>query len=147
MTRIKDTVEHIAKAIISQKDYLNMLDKAIGDGDHGNNMAIGFTAALENIENMNDDGNPAKVLKAIGTAFSENVGGAAGPLYAAAFNRAAKACDENTSFTVDSVIKVLGEAIEAIKKRGRVKPGEKTMLDVLVPVHEVFVKGKEKDMT
>ena len=61
MTRIKDTVEHIAKAIISQKDYLNMLDKAIGDGDHGNNMAIGFTAALENIENMNDDGNPGCV--------------------------------------------------------------------------------------
>lgn len=34
MTRIKDAVEHIAKAIIAQKDYLNMLDKAIGDGDH-----------------------------------------------------------------------------------------------------------------
>ena len=85
MTRIKDAVEHIAKAIIAQKDYLNMLDKAIGDGDHGNNMAIGFEAALEEIDNMNDDGNPAKVFKAIGTAFSENVGGAAGPLYAAAF--------------------------------------------------------------
>ena len=147
MTRIKDAVEHIAKAIIAQKDYLNMLDKAIGDGDHGNNMAIGFEAALEEIDNMNDDGNPAKVFKAIGTAFSENVGGAAGPLYAAAFNRAAKACDENTSFTVDSVIKVLGEAIEAIKKRGRVEPGEKTMLDVLIPVHTAFVKGKEKDLT
>ena len=131
MTRIKDAVEHIAKAIIAQKDYLNMLDKAIGDGDHGNNMAIGFEAALEEIDNMNDDGNPAKVFKAIGTAFSENVGGAAGPLYAAAFNRAAKACDENTSFTVDSVIKVLGEAIEAIKKRGRVEPGEKTMLGMM----------------
>ena len=138
MTRIKDAVEHIAKAIIAQKDYLNMLDKAIGDGDHGNNMAIGFEAALEEIDNMNDDGNPAKVFKAIG---------AAGPLYAAAFNRAAKACDENTSFTVDSVIKVLGEAIEAIKKRGRVEPGEKTMLDVLIPVHTAFVKGKEKDLT
>ena len=59
----------------------------------------------------------------------------------------AKACDENTSFTVDSVIKVLGEAIEAIKKRGRVEPGEKTMLDVLIPVHTAFVKGKEKDLT
>lgn len=69
MTRIKDAVEHIAKAIIAQKDYLNMLDKAIGDGDHGNNMAIGFEAALEEIDNMNDDGNPAKVFKAIGQLF------------------------------------------------------------------------------
>ena len=124
-----------------------MLDKAIGDGDHGNNMAIGFEAALEEIDNMNDNGNPAKVLKAIATAFSENVGGAAGPLYAAAFNRAAKACDENTPFTIDSVIKVLGEAIEAVKKRGRVEPGEKTMLDVLIPVHMAFVKGKDHDLT
>jgi dihydroxyacetone kinase-like protein len=65
MTRIKDAVEHIAKAIIAQKDYLNMLDKAIGDGDHGNNMAIGFEAALEEIDNMNDDGNPAKVFKLV----------------------------------------------------------------------------------
>ncbi len=147
MTRIKDAVEHIAKAIISQKDYLNMLDKAIGDGDHGNNMAIGFQEALDEIDNMSDDGNPAKVFKVIGTAFAENVGGAAGPLYAAAFNRAAKACDENTSFTVDSVIKVLGAAVEAVEKRGRVKLGEKTMLDVLVPVYKVFVEGKKNDKT
>ncbi len=147
MTRIKDAVEHIAKAIISQKDYLNMLDKAIGDGDHGNNMAIGFQEALDEIDNMSDDGNPAKVFKVIGAAFAENVGGAAGPLYAAAFNRAAKACDENTSFTVDSVIKVLGAAVEAVEKRGRVKLGEKTMLDVLVPVYKVFVEGKKNDKT
>lgn len=147
MTRIKDAVEFIANAVISQKDYLNMLDKAIGDGDHGNNMAIGFEAALEEIDNMTDDGNPAKVFKAISTAFSENVGGAAGPLYATAFNRAASVCDEDTPFTVDSVIKVLGEAIKGVKKRGRVETGEKTMLDVLIPVYNVFVQGKEKDRT
>lgn len=127
------------KSLLTEREYREKLQEY----GHGS-----FVAKMgAEIDNMNDDGNPAKVFKAIGTAFSENVGGAAGPLYAAAFNRAAKACDENTSFTVDSVIKVLGEAIEAIKKRGRVEPGEKTMLDVLIPVHTAFVKGKEKDLT
>lgn len=147
MTKIKDVVEQIANAVIAQKEYLNMLDRAIGDGDHGNNMAIGFQAALEDIEKLEDDNDPREVLKAIGTAFAENVGGAAGPLYAAAFNRAAKACEPGMAFTIDSVITVLGAAVEAVKKRGRVKPGEKTMLDVLLPVYNVFVKGKENDMT
>ena len=147
MTRIKEVVEQIASAVIGQKDYLNMLDRAIGDGDHGNNMAIGFTAALEDIENLDDDNNPVEVFRAIGNAFAENVGGAAGPLYAAAFTRAAKACTPDMGFTVDSVITVLGAAVEAIKKRGRVKSGEKTMLDVLLPVYNAFVQGKEKDMT
>ena len=147
MSRIKDAVEHIAQAVIAQKDYLNMLDKTIGDGDHGNNMAIGFEEALNAIDSMDDDGDPSKVLKAIGTAFAENVGGAAGPLYAAAFTRAAKACDEHTPFTIDSIITVLGAAVEAVKKRGRVQSGEKTMLDVLLPVHQAFVEGKEKDLT
>ena len=46
-----------------------MLDKAIGDGDHGNNMAIGFEAALEEIDNMNDDGNPAKSFQSYRYSF------------------------------------------------------------------------------
>ena len=145
-------IEQYAKAKnVSTEDVVNLFEQ-YGIAEHFCEFyevlhTQGGQWLIEEIDNMNDDGNPAKVFKAIGTAFSENVGGAAGPLYAAAFNRAAKACDENTSFTVDSVIKVLGEAIEAIKKRGRVEPGEKTMLDVLIPVHTAFVKGKEKDLT
>jgi len=72
------------------------------------------------------------------------VGGAAGPLYATAFLRAGEACDENTTFNVASVEKLLGVAVQGIQERGKAVRGDKTILDVLIPVHEVFVEGLEK---
>lgn len=147
MSRIKDIVELVAKAVISQRDYLNILDKAIGDGDHGNNMAIGFETALEDIENLDDTHSASVVLKTLGDAFAENVGGAAGPLYAIAFKRAGIACASLHEFTIDSVIIGLEAAISGIQKRGRAEVGDKTMLDVLVPVCNSFKESKEEDLT
>ena len=82
MTRIKDAFDAVAAAIIAQKDYLTRLDAEIGDGDHGLNMARGFAAAQEKLEDMDDTTQPGPVLKAIGKALINNVGGAAGPLRA-----------------------------------------------------------------
>ena len=78
MTRIQDTVEAVAAAIIEQKDYLTALDAEIGDGDHGLNMARGFEAVREAMDEMGDESRPGPVFKAIGEALLENVGGAAG---------------------------------------------------------------------
>jgi phosphoenolpyruvate---glycerone phosphotransferase subunit DhaL len=138
MTRIKDAFDAVAAAIIAQKDYLTRLDAETGDGDHGLNMARGFKAAQEDIEDMDDTTRPGPVLKALGMALINNVGGAAGPLYGTGFIRAANACDENTHMNIESVNKLFGEAIKGIQERGRAERGEKTMLDVLIPIHECF---------
>lgn len=79
MTRIKDALDAVAAAIIAQKDYLTDLDRQIADGDHGINMARGFQAALDAVEEMDDTTKPGPVLYTIGKAFIRNVGGAAGP--------------------------------------------------------------------
>lgn len=146
MTRIKDALDAVAAAIIAQKDYLTDLDAKTGDGDHGLNMARGFRAAQEVVEEMDDTSKPGPVLQAIGKALIHNVGGAAGPLYGAGFVRAGEACDENTHMNVVSMEKLLRAAIEAIQKRGRAEKGDKTMLDTLIPIHECFlpenVQGK-----
>ena len=126
MTRIKDAFDAVAAAIIAQKDYLTRLDAEIGDGDHGLNMARGFAAAQEKLEDMDDTTQPGPVLKAIGKALINNVGGAAGPLYATGFIRA---------------------AIQGIKERGRAEAGDKTMLDVLIPIHECFTEEKADGKT
>ena len=139
MTRIKDAADAVAAAIIAQKDYLTSLDAKIGDGDHGLNMARGFRAAQEAIEEMDDTTKPGPVLKAIGKALIQNVGGAAGPLYGAGFIKAGEACDDNTHLNIASMEKLLRAAIEAIQKRGRAEKGDKTMLDTLIPVHECFL--------
>ena len=147
MTRIKDAFDAVAAAIIAQKDYLTRLDAEIGDGDHGLNMARGFAAAQEKLEDMDDTTQPGPVLKAIGKALINNVGGAAGPLYATGFIRAAEACDETTSLNIANVEKLLGAAIQGIKERGRAEAGDKTMLDVLIPIHECFTEEKADGKT
>lgn len=147
MTRLRDAIESVSNAIIAQKEFLTQLDRVIGDGDHGINMARGFEAVLEKIDAMDDTSQPGPVFQAVGKALMSTVGGAAGPLYATAFLRAADACDENTTFNVASVEKILAAAIAGIQERGKAVRGDKTMLDVLIPVHEVFVEGLEKERT
>jgi dihydroxyacetone kinase-like protein len=147
MTRIKDALDAVTKAIIAQKDYLTALDAEIGDGDHGLNMARGFSAAQEKVEEMDDTTQPGPVLKTIGMALINNVGGAAGPLYATGFLRAAAECDENTALNTINVEKLLGAAIKGIQERGRAERGEKTMLDVLIPIHECFTSEAVGDKT
>ncbi len=139
MTRIKDALDAVAAAIIAQKDYLTALDAEIGDGDHGINMARGFRAAVEAVDEMDDTSKPGPVLHAIGKALIQNVGGAAGPLYGTGFVKASEVCDENTKLNIESCEKLLGAAIAGIERRGYAKKGDKTMLDVLIPIHDCFL--------
>jgi len=147
MTRIKDALDAVAAAIIAQKDYLTNLDAKTGDGDHGLNMARGFRAAQEVVDEMDDTSKPGPVLKAIGKALIHNVGGAAGPLYGAGFVKAGEACDNDTHMNVVSMEKLLRAAIEAIQKRGRAEKGDKTMLDTLIPIHECFLPDNAQNKT
>lgn len=147
MTRIQDTVEAVAAAIIEQKDYLTALDAEIGDGDHGLNMARGFEAVREAMDELGDESRPGPVFEAIGNALLETVGGAAGPLYATGFLKAAAVCDDDTNFSIANVEKTLGAAIKGIQARGRAVHGEKTMLDVLIPIHACFTPENAGDKT
>ena len=147
MTRIKDTLDAVAAAIIAQKDYLTDLDRQIADGDHGINMTRGFQAAMDAVEEMDDTTKPGPVLETIGKAFIHNVGGAAGPLYGTGFIKAAAVCDEDTKLNVASFEKLLGAAIADIEKRGHAKKGDKTMLDTLIPIHACFLPENAEGKT
>lgn len=147
MPRIKDALDAVAAAIIAQKDYLTDLDRQIADGDHGINMARGFQAAMDAVEEMNDTTKPGPVLETVGQAFIHNVGGAAGPLYGTGFIKAAAVCDEDTKLNVASFEKLLGAAIAGIEKRGHAKKGDKTMLDALIPIHACFLPENAEGKT
>lgn len=147
MTQIKDALDAVAAAIIAQKDYLTDLDRQIADGDHGINMARGFQAAMDAVEEMDDTTKPGPVLETIGRAFIHNVGGAAGPLYGTGFIKAAAVCDEDTKLNVASFEKLLGAAIAGIEKRGHAKKGDKTMLDALIPIHACFLPENAEGKT
>lgn len=141
MTMIRDAVDAVAAAIIAQKDYLTDLDAKAGDGDHGLNMARGFRAAVEAVDELDDTSRPGPVLQTIGRALQRNVGGAAGPLYGAAFQKAgeAAAADDSIRLNSESFARLLTVAIDTIKARGRAERGDKTMLDTLIPLRDAFL--------
>ncbi len=113
-----------AKKVESNKLYLSELDAAIGDGDHGNNMARGVSAVEEGF-NLKTPQDLTSALKLTAMAFISKVGGASGPLYGPAFLEMAKA-----SSKTDDLRELVEAALAGIKKRGGATAGDKTMVDV-----------------
>ena len=142
----KEIVHAVADAIIANKDYLTELDTKIGDGDHGINMARGFEAVVEAVDKMEDTTDLVALFNTIGHTLLETVGGASGPLYGTGFIQAAKAVEPHPPMTVANVEKVLGAVIEGIKHRGRADKGDKTMLDVLIPIREALKNSAGKSL-
>lgn len=119
-----------AQAVLAEnRAALNDLDRAIGDGDHGENMDRGFKAVVAKLEAGADD--IPGVLKQVASTLMSTVGGAAGPLYGTAFLRAAKA----TTGDVDAagLVALIAGSLEGIVVRGKASPGEKTMVDAWTP--------------
>lgn len=144
MAEINKVIEVVGKAVIEQKEFLTALDQAIGDGDHGINMARGFETVTKKLEALGEDKDIGTVLKTVGMALISSVGGAAGPLYGTAFMRAAGPATGKFELDVDTAEQMIAAAVKGIQDRGKAVKGEKTMLDVFIPVHECFIEGKEK---
>ena len=124
-------IELAAAQVAEQRDYL---DRAIGDGDHGENMDRGFKAAVEAL-GQDQPASVAEVLKTVAKTLMSTVGGAAGPLYGTAFLRASKAAGDGE---LDSagVAAVIAGALNGIQARGKATTGEKTMVDAWTPALE-----------
>jgi phosphoenolpyruvate---glycerone phosphotransferase subunit DhaL len=126
-------IEEVANVVISNADELTALDQAIGDGDHGLNMKRGALAVLEHLDELATQPLP-DALKAAGQTLIMKVGGASGPLYGTLFITLGKQLP--AAPTQDDLAQAMGAAIAAVKRIGRSEVGQKTMLDVLAPVHD-----------
>src|ERR1700744_1932544 len=132
---LKSLVKAAAEQVIASAAELTALDQAVGDGDHGANMKRGFEAVLGKLDIIAALP-PAEALKTIGKTLVMTVGGASGPLYGSFFLAAGDAL-ANKQLPAD-LPEVFGSGVNAVSARGRSKAGEKTMLDVLVPVWEIL---------
>jgi len=135
---IRDAAKAVLKALLAEKDFLNELDDKVGDGDHGLNMARGAQTAIEALNELDDGTDLAEILQTIGEAFTANVGGTAGRLYGAALSEAATVVDENSALDAATLEKIFGAVVDTIQTRGNAQAGDKTMLDVLIPIHDSF---------
>jgi len=133
---IRKLVETTSERIIARTDELTALDQAIGDGDHGFNMKRGFEAILADTDRICAQPLP-QALHAAGTVLVMKVGGASGPLFGTLLMSLGKAMPAAPSRT--DATQAFAAAITAVKARGKSEPGQKTMLDVLVPVQSALI--------
>jgi dihydroxyacetone kinase-like protein len=132
----KSLVKVAAEQIIASAPELTTLDQAIGDGDHGTNMKRGCEAVLGKLDAISAQ--PLdEALKMIGKTLVMTVGGASGPLYGSFFLAAGETLSHDKHLP-DDLADVFGSGVNAVSARGRSQVGEKTMLDVLVPVLETL---------
>ena len=108
------------------------MDQAIGDGDHIFNIQRGLNAALQ-LENELSNLSPQEVFKKIGMKIMTTVGGSSGALFATLLMGMAKKYSKELN-DLENLAAMFYEGVEATNKRGKADLGEKTMLDVLIPV-------------
>lgn len=120
-----------ADVIRESRARLIELDRAIGDGDHGENMDRGFASVMKS-ETFQSGQSANVVLKDVARTLLSTVGGAAGPLYGTAFLRAANAVAPE-EVPAQAVARGLEAAAAGVRDRGKASAGEKTMLDALIP--------------
>ncbi|ASU77821.1 dihydroxyacetone kinase subunit L [Actinopolyspora erythraea] len=121
-----------ADAMAEHRDELVELDRAIGDGDHGENMDRGFRAVLAQLD-LADPPTPGAVLKLVATSLISSVGGASGPLFGTAFLRAASGAGEAEELDGATLAASLRAAVDGVAARGKAEPEDKTMIDALLP--------------
>jgi dihydroxyacetone kinase-like protein len=127
-----EAVRRYSAVVTEQRQYLIDLDAAIGDADHGENMARGLHAAVTQLEGESPD-SPSAVLKSVATTLMRKVGGASGPLYGTAFLRASVAVAGKQELEPADLVAVLRAARDGIVARGKAEPGDKTMIDAWTP--------------
>lgn len=125
-------IHRFSEVIAEHADELTQLDSAIGDADHGTNMRRGCRAAVEALAAAE----PEDVMgfgRAIAMKVISTVGGASGPLYGSFFLALGTAAGSTPSLDAAGTVAALKAAVEAVKTRGKAEPGDKTMLDALLP--------------
>ena len=130
----------VAAVVQEQRDHLTQLDAAIGDADHGTNLARGFTAVVAALE-ADQPATPGAVLTLTGRTLISKVGGASGPLYGTAFRRAGKALGDAPDVDLPALAAALEAALAGVQQLGAAKEGDKTMVDVLAPATSAFSKA------
>ena len=135
-------VERVATRIETERDYLTELDSAIGDADHGGNMARGWAEAAEAVAEL-DDPDAATVVKTTGKTLMAEVGGASGPLFGGSLVFAAAELDDG--ITAESAVAFAETYLEKVTDRGDARVGDQTMVDALTPAVHTFKKSIEVD--
>jgi phosphoenolpyruvate---glycerone phosphotransferase subunit DhaL len=141
---VADWMTRFAASMQEHREELVRLDTAIGDGDHGTNMDRGMRKALERLDSQ-EQADAGTVLKTVAMALVSSVGGAAGPLYGTLFLQMGTALSGKEDIDVADYAAAWRKALDAVQARGKAQPGDKTMIDALLPAVQALEQASDLD--
>jgi dihydroxyacetone kinase-like protein len=127
----------LVAVIVREQGKLSEIDGQTGDGDHGVNMGKGFRMAGERLRAMGDFTLP-QGLATLGDTLLSDIGGSMGPLYGTFFTDMAETLDDTDTLDAPHFAAMLKAGLAAVQGLGEAKPGDKTLVDVLVPARDAF---------
>jgi len=136
---LRHMLAFVAETIGREEAYLNSLDAAIGDGDHGITMRVGFNAVSCKVSSLPDDAGSDTVLREAGLAFMGATGGAIGVLLGRMFMAAGLALKGNQEIGPADFRTLLGSMETALASAGKAKPGDKTILDAVHGANQALI--------
>jgi dihydroxyacetone kinase-like protein len=137
----RDLAEITARAerlLLRNRALLDRLDAELGDGDHGENMSVGFGDAVRAMGAAGPGADVGTLLRRMGHLLVAGVGGAGGSLYGTAFIEAGLVVAGRTSLSPEDTALALDAAAEGVARRGRCRLGDKTIYDALRPAADAF---------
>jgi phosphoenolpyruvate---glycerone phosphotransferase subunit DhaL len=141
---VLDWMNRYAASMAEHREELVQLDTAIGDGDHGTNMDRGMRKALEKLD-AEEQADSGAILKTVAMALISSVGGAAGPLYGTLFLQMGTALGGEEEADLEAYAGAWRKGIEGVQARGKAEPGDKTMVDALLPALAAMEQASDLD--
>src|SRR5690606_1104481 len=126
----------VAEVLRESEAELGELDAVAGDGDHGRGMTRGSSVALAAAEAEAERGSPASVLAAAGGAWAAKAGGTSGALWGAALRSFGQQLPSDRAPAAADITAAAEAARAAVQRLGGAQPGDKTLVDALVPFVE-----------
>ena len=134
----------IQKVIDINATEIEKLDQEIGDGDHIFNVQRGIKLVIE-LEATIKELPISKALNQIAMKVLSGIGGSSGALFGTLFMTMAKGENIDQGVDYKKAIEIFAQGVEAVKQRGKADVGEKTMMDVLIPVANCLKDGVQNN--
>ena len=142
------TVERVIKTtaatVLKNEQHFSQLDALAGDGDFGFSLAAGFRVIDADLASLDKSSISAFLLK-LSMIISKHVGGSSGPLWGTAFMRAGMLSKDKATLSLEDLEKIVQAAIDGIQQRGGAQPGDKTLIDSLIPVRDAIARHASGD--
>lgn len=132
-----DMFQFVGEKVIENKSLLTQVDSAIGDGDHGIGMSLGFSTAIQNIKERNPD-SINEVFRVIGMSMINSMGGASGVIFGTMFLGGIENLPIVDNLNLRTLSGIVANSVNAVKRRGKASMGDKTMVDALEPASKAL---------